>query len=316
MRILQNTRHVSLKLRQSRRLFCLPKHFSSQMIFPHRYIKEEAEDFSEQDETNDINKCTICNKEFDNATALERHKVWHGSLKVYAPGTSKSRKVKDNLSNASLAKFKKQNKMKKFLCDHCPKSFSSPSGLRYHKKALKRTQKYECALCNKEFCEKTILRHHMDIIHLNPQHEKKRSGRKPKNPEFHHAGPYICETCGASLKTKGSYERHQYVHTDVKDVACHVCGKMFACKQYLATHMLMHTKRGAYICKFCNKAYNSRTGLLYHRRYAHADVQEGNEASYHPRRRPKGKKNICADCGKSFLRKSQIEKHFVEDHLG
>ncbi|XP_055678549.1 gastrula zinc finger protein XlCGF26.1-like [Lutzomyia longipalpis] len=282
-------------------------------------IKKESEDSDNEESSKNHHDCRICGKNFNNASALERHRDWHdpeGSASCLKDSKSSRKKL------SPRKKLPMKPKIKKFSCSHCPRSYSSPSGLRYHLKAISRAEeKYECAECNKKYLEKSFLKNHIVTVHLRKvQQVKGKRGRKPKNPDIpNHPGPYMCETCGASLKTKASYERHLFVHTDVKDVQCPLCGKMFACKQYLGTHMLMHTKRGGYICTLCNKAYNSRGGLLYHKKYAHSveavGVQEVGENGQIVCK-PKRKKNECEKCGMKFVRKSQVEKHFLEVHLG
>lgn len=158
-----------------------------------------------------VNKCTICEKEFINASLLRNHVKIHDksfkcdycdkifgsryNLQIHLVVHTKERNYQcDQCGNSYGTKTALKNhkfthlEVKNFTCDICHKKFKSNHRLYAHKSLHEAEKKHECEICHAKFTIKQYLNFHM----------KKHSKEKP----------FECKPCQRRFKHKRSYEKH------------------------------------------------------------------------------------------------------------
>ena len=160
------------------------------------------------------NKCIKCNKCFDTASDLRKHKIdSHADMKVLY---NKSLPCSSDLSKHMmvLSGGKPQN------CTECDKSFSILSLLKRHVLTHTDERPHSCTKCDKSFKSLTYLKKHM-LTHTSTK-------------------PHSCKECDKSFKSPCYLKRHMIIHTGEKPHSCATCGKCFYWISNLRQHMLTH----------------------------------------------------------------------------
>ncbi|ALC47853.1 CG11762, partial [Drosophila busckii] len=103
---------------------------------------------------------------------------------------------------------------------------------------------------------------------------------------------YICEQCGAHVKTKQLFERHMRKHTGDRPFACDACPGRFLSASELRAHTVTHTGQRPFPCRYCSNRYTNYTGRLKHERM-HANVRPF----------------VCEECGKAFTNNYILKNH-------
>jgi len=179
-------------------------------------------------------KCDLCPKVFSSRSGFADHKLRHRGVKIPKRQTKPKPKEDD-----------KEPKVKKFLCDHCPKSFVRMTHLKRHIRGHSGEKLFNCAICQKGFTEKVALVAHVEN-HLGTHRFK-------------------CETCKKPFSFKSQYELHKRTHTDENPLKCNICGKCFSYRDSLRIHMRMHTGE-THDCQVCGNRYYAKKNLNRHQK--------------------------------------------------
>ncbi len=163
---------------------------------------------------------------------------------------------------------------KRFLCDHCPKSFSSNFAVKEHTKTVHEGLKYTCDTCNKTFLTKSGLRNCQDGHIGNKKHvceicdqgfvyKTDLQNHMPK-----HTGNWpTCPKCQQQFRSVSNYSRHVKTCGEnlEKIFVCRHCPKKFATKEYRKKHEnCTHLNPKSYVCPKCSFAYSHSTSLRKH----------------------------------------------------
>uniref|UniRef100_A0A0A1XMM2 Zinc finger protein weckle n=1 Tax=Zeugodacus cucurbitae TaxID=28588 RepID=A0A0A1XMM2_ZEUCU len=175
-------------------------------------------------------------------------------------------------SNYSVHVKKKHDKI---VCTHCPSLFDSKPSLKQHMKDHR--QLFPCPHCDRKFVTKEYVSQHIKFIHDDER-------------------PFICETCGDAVRTKGQLKEHMLTHTDYSPFECKECGKCFKQKQRLKRHMQIHGDK--HICTECGKQLSTRATLNSHL-LVHSDKMP----------------HKCDYCGRLFKRAKTLKNHLIA-HTG
>lgn len=117
----------------------------------------------------------------------------------------------------------------------------------------------------------------------------------------HHinARNFLCNECPRAYNTAADLAQHQRIHEKQRDpYKCEHCGMFFQIRSKYNTHMRIHqttSSKGAKECLICNKMF---VCLSSHNRIVHLGMR-----TYE-----------CSDCGKSFGKKSGLDRHTLTVH--
>lgn len=132
--------------------------------------------------------------------------------------------VVTNGSAISGSSGEEQNK--KYLCSHCPKTFSQMCHWSQHIKTKHNVEKnFKCETCGKKYIDQKTL----------DEHKAKHGGDKP----------YKCVECPKQFNHKTDLRRHSCLHTGEKPFSCEICQKGFIRKDHMVKHMTTHRKKQA-----------------------------------------------------------------------
>lgn len=118
----------------------------------------------------------------------------------------------------------------------------------------------------------------------------------------HHinARDFLCNECPRAYNTAADLAQHQRVHEKQRDpYKCQECGLFFQIKSKYKTHMRIHQTvlaKGPKECPICKKMF---VCLSSHNRIVHLGLR-----TYE-----------CSECGKSFGKKSGLDRHTLTVHL-
>lgn len=221
--------------------------------------------------------CHHCGKQYAQESGLQRHMlvIHEGVRKYKCP-------ICSNVfgSNSELKSHQDTHTdPRPFQCDQCGRTFISQKHLYHHRKYHHTANglRQLCKLCNKYFSSPSVLKRHHKVVHL---------GLK----EFQ------CHVCSAQLSTKQYLQEHLRIHTDERPEVCSYCGKTFQMAGNLRQHMKTHMEK-TQICYVCGKGFTRRCHLL-----THMGSHKGLEQPQ------------CEHCNQVFLLKSDLEKHFKNEH--
>lgn len=210
-------------------------------------------------------------------------------------------------------------------CSSCDEKFSSFRLLQRHIKKFHPECENLCSLCGKRFkFDKGLLRH-IQVVH---------EGKPKKYPRAHHED-FTCDLCGKTFTNKPSMRCHvirhlkrffcycgksydrrcklkyheAYVHQkqDIRPHQCLDCGQRFSSAKVLSYHTNIHKGEKPYLCSACPLSYTSPDGLRQHWLKMH-------DPSGPPVRRTAKSIFLCANCGKSFSRRSHLDRHTLNHH--
>ena len=120
-------------------------------------------------------------------------------------------------------------------CTSCPKSFSSPQGLRTHIRQVHELIKYNlefvtCPNCSKQLSSQDALTQHLRAC-LQPEAVK-----RPRITRT--GGSWKCVVCGASAENEESH--FSIFSQSFETVDCEICGKSFRDSRALSQHRALH----------------------------------------------------------------------------
>ncbi len=194
--------HDVLNNIQNKRVRCInracPKTFKS---------RKELEDHMRLNhERNSLYKCKFCAKICRDNYELNRHER------------------RKHTFNESTGKIE-------YKCRHCEQSFTHPSHLKAHERALHLKTGLNCKQCGLKFEQMEELRKHEKV------HTK--TGRHP------------CGYCGKYFKHKGDASRHERMHAGQGWRKCRFCLKVFRDAGVLNKHERRHLQVKLFRCVKC-----------------------------------------------------------------
>ena len=221
-------------------------------------------------------------------------------------------------------------KKKHHECEICKKSFSFLSNLKVHIKeiheGIKRTRnsdhlEYTCDICGYVSKKRIKLKMHITAVHENPNPFecvfcKKRfpidEGLKEHLEKFHEGKvPEICDICGKTfydIYILKDHIKRKHEKESTKEI-CDICGKQFAHKGVLNFHKFtkhgIESQEGNKICDICGSIHTSKTSLDTHVKKCHANKQENKKMKWMK----------CGVCDFKFAYRSELTRHFLENHV-
>ncbi|EAT46047.1 AAEL002739-PA [Aedes aegypti] len=166
-------------------------------------------------------------------------------------------------------------------CDKCKFKTKYRVAVERHKKVHERREKriYPCSICGEVFKTNDEMRNH-GLVH-------------PENQ-------FVCEMCGASLKSATSLKSHMERHEDKRKYSCQYCEYAAYTKINLTAHLQIHASDNAVLkCEICGTTFR-KSGHLKRHIESHS-----NERKY-----------ACEQCPGRFNTKNTLRNHFNRVHLG
>lgn len=263
-----NTHAVSKKYFECDK--CKVRFFSEQALARHRVKHDENISeplLREEDVFVPKVECAQCRKKFHGEEALAEHVLEHErSAAAQAEADAAAQAAEESLASG------------KFLCEHCPRVFSSNNLLNRHIRSHTGAQQFDCELCERTFIREDLLVKHM----LRHDTLKKHN----------------CPVCGKVFTHIGTLKSHMKTHSDASPYLCCECGKSFGNSGNLKTHMIRHSGERPYECTQCFSRFPIKGDLQNHMK-THTGVRPAT----------------CDICGSSFTRQSTLNKHKLT-HIG
>jgi KRAB domain-containing zinc finger protein len=283
------------------------------------YIKAEITELVEkQDPLQDHNTCVICLKRYQTKKLLKIHnQIRHLGAKInHCDSCDKSYDTADHLKRHKMS----HSGEKPLECNQCNYRTLYKQALNHHTKRVHTKElPFHCGNCNKKYVSEHLLRKHL-ISHLEVK--PYRSEKCPKSfcdqrglsdhTPIHLDGNFLCDKFNKKLPSEKGLDRHLKIHTEEHKVKlqnskkyfCTECEdtKGFRNKSGLTSHQRKHTGERPYICNVCQKCFGVSTGLWIHKR-THLELNE---------QRP----YKCDQCEKRFTQSGHLSIHVKCSHLG
>ncbi|XP_055305238.1 zinc finger protein 82 homolog isoform X2 [Sitodiplosis mosellana] len=201
--------------------------------------------------------------------------------------------------------------LKPYKCGKCDETFEKPTELSRHlnthrerippKPTIKKT--YECYICKREFKLSCSIQRHMKVhIESNEKCDVCRSEVTADQHLCIEEENISCEYCPQTfVSTKNLLEHLESAHSEKKLHKCLKCHQYFRMMFLKIIHERNHdiiTK--PFHCEVCPKSFSIRDSLMNHRQREHANQEE-----------PKKHSHLCDQCGKKFVRQSQLKNHLL-----
>jgi len=167
---------------------------------------------------------------------------------------------------------------RKFRCPFpgCTMRLSRPSHLEKHVRTHTNERPHKCSVCDMAFKTKWTLKKHTRI----------HTGEKPFRCDF--------PGCGKEFTQRGTFRRHERLHSDNAHVfTCH-CGKTFKQRSNYTMHTRSHSSLRTFECNLCSKPFKSARSLEKHR-LLHVTSQRTADG-----RKIELSKQYCRYCAKAF----------------
>ena len=272
------------------------------------------------------NICQHCEREFDDASILERHLTTHHNTKYHKCSLCGEDFRRKGSLDIHLQEHH-QDEISK--CDKCDQIFSDMTDLNshmdkmHHRKTEKEKVKdtmphftemmllpWKCKECGEEFTTEKSLKMHIHVVHkggVNPNSCKLCDfiGKDAHKLKFHmlrehslsEPPKFKCKHCEHTCVHSSELKIHMYYH--VKFVyKCEHCHEIsFTKKQEHKLHMLRHGE--PYTCKrlLCNKSFATHKNLEQHLLIHEKDLLHN-----------------CKQCDKTFNIFSDLKRHIVKVH--
>jgi len=204
----------------------------------------------------------------------------------------------------------------KYECLVCNLHFISSNKLKQHESKVHDINSFQCPICQSVLSTRKTLKDHIDTVH-----EKKR--------------PYTCSTCGKSFGTTMTRNKHMRTHIEKELHKCPNC--TFECKlrismkkhiavvhegqdptpKFYCDLCVIHKKfpkdlrrhiekvheGKKYQCTICQEDFTSEFRLSSHKIKTHLDLEHQKEVIHK-----------CSKCEATYLHKSTLARHFLEQH--
>ncbi|CAK1551028.1 unnamed protein product [Leptosia nina] len=197
--------------------------------------------------------CFACGADFRNPTNLYKHEK---GCTVYPDIITVLKARSKHLSSKGRSRpyFSKSHEIRiennRFLCSHCPASFTSRVGLDAHEHVHAGQRPYLCSYCVCAYTSPSALSRHM---------------RK------HRGDMFVCEHCGKRFHQRAALDTHMETHQPLRKFACSECPKRFAQKNALQLHVdrVHRDLPPPCACQLCPRRYPRMSLLKQHMKKAH-----------------------------------------------
>jgi KRAB domain-containing zinc finger protein len=251
--------------------------------------------------TNTAKRCDKCNKCFESAWHLTKHKrLKHGkdddgdtpvSFKCSSCDIHFDAEVDFSshcmIYHPSKASIESNNK-DEFPCDKCSKRTQTKEGFELHQKihenvvtkqcddcgsylyteasmqlhsCIRDESEFLCDECGICFLSQMLLSQHMNHVHGRIFADIKSQMENMKNGRVN-----ICNVCGRAFKKASDLAAHRSVHTGELPFVCHLCYKKFRLRSTLKSHLMTHRDYHEFICEVCGRTFKLMESLRLHRR--------------------------------------------------
>ena len=214
--------------------------------------KQKAKPKEPKVKTEEIYKCTECDKVYSSQSSFRKHQNFHAGL-FKCKICNKSWN-----SNYSLMQHEKSHTGEKEgnLCGICGKTFSDTSSLnKHHKSVHEKLTHFSCDKCDLKFYARKTFDEHMRV----------------------HTGerPFKCKICPKTYKRVSDLNHHVRGHTGETKHVCELCGKGVRRLSELKIHMNAHRQKGELLsppsvripnvdCNVCGEMFHSQGDLDKH----------------------------------------------------
>lgn len=144
--------------------------------------------------------------------------------------------------------MKTHHKIQQYVCNQCPKKFSTVTQLNHHLATHSGDLGFTCPQCpDKTFKQQSHLQQHMKIHGTNFGFSCTKCDEKFIQ-QFHlenhmrQHGQYACSMCSSSFHDETSLKKHIQKHIDGRYFVCSVngCNEGFGLKTQLTKHLQIH----------------------------------------------------------------------------
>ena len=242
---------------------------------PNTEISDNSDE-EEQNVSQILNQCGICDKKLDNLLELNNHMKSEHSMGRQKIDIKESQKT--NFKNVK--------------CQECGEKFFQYREMKNHFRSVHANLKtFECHICQTVSASRQKLLLHIDHDHMHeirpPKNYYKDLPKETKICEFcskvycaktlnkhikkvHHGikdiKDSICDICGKAM-TKANIKRHKESHIppELRQVECDKCGHKFHAESVLKRHIdRVHNQLRTSVCQHCAKSFFDHHGLDKH----------------------------------------------------
>ena len=300
-----------------------------------------------REESENLEKCFICQHISPNKHALRRH------FQRMHPNEPLFESVSFKCSDCGLLFPQRQlltnhikvehQKAITYQCAYCPEQLENKKALQshvnQHKKGNPKEQDvmFVCDVCEKEFSSKKALKTHFSSSHS----DKMRKGfcckvcnkvlDSANDRSLHYkidhpnSNPYLCSICGIGFVTKSSLYNHRMCHKDQKQHKCEHCGKEFNRRDSFNEHVLIHVGP-RHKCPHCAKEFVQKSNLKRHVRihlgikpykckFCNMTFSDKGACNSHQRTHTGEEREACPVCNVVFSKKQKLKYH-MRIHTG
>uniref|UniRef100_A0A1Q3F382 C2h2-type zn-finger protein n=1 Tax=Culex tarsalis TaxID=7177 RepID=A0A1Q3F382_CULTA len=255
--------------------------------------------------------CSECGKTMANFSSLRMHlRIGYCSMQKDQPPTeaalaARTCKICGELQKTRFAikgHMQLAHPERMFRCDTCGKEFQIQRYLELHKMshALK---SHQCQTCNEILPTKEALKKHR---------------------RTHRA--HTCTICGKIVGTKHSLTSHMERHMGLKPFSCDICPMRFFTKVEIRGHMLTHTKKQDHVCDLCGSRFTTNHSLKKHVMHVHEGQRpfpcslcslkfaHANQLQRHMYTHTGEKPHKCELCPQAYAQTNDLVKHVARAH--
>lgn len=188
--------------------------------------------------------CEVCRELFKTRSSFNLHTKKHNSIK----GPQECSECNKTFLNIRSHIQQVHERIRRYTCSVCSKSFGKKSGLNRHLETVHRKiKKYSCDICERYFGEKIQMQRHRKIHFKTVNEEPDFIDESMIDEEvLEDKKRYICGICKRKVNSRSALQRHKRI---------------------------VHEKRRPWLCDLCPKSYGEKSNLMRHISKAHLDEE-------------------------------------------